>query len=194
MKQESYTPSVPDRGEAVNLARTLRATGYIDKITRRGILKLVSAVLNMDEFIRYHSETHADIVQVLPLKPQPETITTVTHGGRPMTLLECAEAEEPSPIDKVGLTENDEPLRELCFDYRNAQTTHAENYFQRIVRWVRMNAVRESFAASATRDSDAIRLLRTIYMSWALHGIAPELEDEIKALLARTDSASKDNT
>jgi hypothetical protein len=41
------------------------------------------------------------------------------------------------------MTENDEPLRELCYDYRNADTAHAENYFQRIFGWVRQQAVRQ---------------------------------------------------
>jgi hypothetical protein len=32
-------------------------------------------------------------------------------------------------------------------------------------------------------ESDAIRLLRTVYETWPLHGIAPELEAEIKRVL-----------
>ena len=43
---------------------------------------------------------------------------------------------------------------------------------------------------SARRDSEAIDLLNSIYMSWALHGIAPELEARIQELLARSDSTS----
>ena len=51
------------------------------------------------------------------------------------------------------MTENDEPLRELCFDYRNAATEHAENYFQRIVSWVKQQEVRGTFAVS---ESEAL--------------------------------------
>ena len=42
--------------------------------------------------------------------------------------------------------QSDEPLREMCFDYRNAVSSHAENYFQRIVHWVKQQAVRQSLA------------------------------------------------
>ena len=38
-------------------------------------------------------------------------------------------------------------------------------------------------ALAQSPEERAIKLLRTIYLSWALHGIAPDLEDEIKALL-----------
>jgi hypothetical protein len=51
------------------------------------------------------------------------------------------------------LNENEEPLRELCFNYRNSDTMHAENYFQRIVRWVRMHAVRNA-SRSAIRSTN----------------------------------------
>ena len=47
------------------------------------------------------SAPSSSIVQVLPLKPQPETVTKSTHGGRPMTLQECAEAEEPAAVSST---------------------------------------------------------------------------------------------
>ena len=47
------------------------------------------------------------------------------------------------------LDEYEEPLRELCFDYRNAHTLHAENYFQRIVRWVRQQEARRVHSSTA---------------------------------------------
>lgn len=79
-------------------------------------------------------------------------------------LLEAAEALERHLLNRLedelassslALTENDEPLRELCFDYRNAATAHAENYFQRIVRWVKQQEVRSSFAPAATTMPDS---------------------------------------
>lgn len=45
----------------------------------------------------------------------------------------------------MTLDENDEPLRELCFDYRNCTSQSAEEHFQRIVAWVRgIEAERDS--------------------------------------------------
>lgn len=41
-----------ERGEAVNLARTIRETDNIENVTRKGILSLVDAVLRMDEALR----------------------------------------------------------------------------------------------------------------------------------------------
>lgn len=79
-------------------------------------------------------------------------------------LLEAAEALERHLLNRLedelassslALTENDEPLRELCFDYRNAATAHAENYFQRIVRWVKQQEVRSSFAPAASERNQA---------------------------------------
>lgn len=66
-------------------------------------------------------------------------------------------AKSAPASSSLALTENDEPLRELCFDYRNAATAHAENYFQRIVRWVKQQEVRSSFAPAATENQiDAV--------------------------------------
>lgn len=66
----------------------------------------------------------------------------------------CADRSAPAS-SSLALTENDEPLRELCFDYRNAATAHAENYFQRIVRWVKQQEVRSSFAPAASERNQA---------------------------------------
>ena len=38
-------------------------------------------------------------------------------------------------------------------------------------------------ARTPAPEAKAIELLRKVYKSWALHGIAPELEGEIEALL-----------
>lgn len=73
-------------------------------------------------------------------------------------------AKSAPASSSLALTENDEPLRELCFDYRNAATAHAENYFQRIVRWVKQQEVRSSFAPAATKTthSDTPRMDATL--------------------------------
>lgn len=41
---------------------------------------------------------------------------------------------------------------------------------------------------AAVSATEAIGLLRAIYINWPLHGISPELDDQIQALLARSDS------
>lgn len=45
-------------------------------------------------------------------------------------------ADSPQ-VSRSRLLENDEPLREMCYDYRNAHPLHAEGCFQRIVQWVK---------------------------------------------------------
>jgi hypothetical protein len=47
-----------------------------------------------------------------------------------------------------GLDEHDEPLREMCIDYRTAHPYHAENYFQRIVRWVKTQSARSAIVTT----------------------------------------------
>jgi hypothetical protein len=77
--------------------------------------------------------------------------------------------QSPDEEQKEWLNENDEPLRELCYDYRNAHMTHAENYFQRIVHWVKQQAVRQSFP-SARGDSASEQRIRGLMDSVRRNG------------------------
>lgn len=62
-----------------------------------------------------------------------------TRGG--MSRTEAIELARQLERELAAQSElDDEPLREMMFDYRNAATTHAENYLQRVVRWVKRNA------------------------------------------------------
>lgn len=78
------------------------------------------------------------------------TDVSPSHGSAAVTPAVGTSYTIPGPwAPQFALNENDEPLRELCYDYRNAATAHAENYFQRIVRWVKQQAVRQSFSSAA---------------------------------------------
>lgn len=49
------------------------------------------------------------------------------------------ELERSVTQSATALDGNDEPLREMCIDYRGAHPLHAEGCFQRIVQWVKGN-------------------------------------------------------
>jgi hypothetical protein len=112
-------------------------------------------------------------------------------------------AELSARSSTAPLNENDEPLRKLCFDYRNSHTEHAEDYFQRIVRWVKQQAVRQSFDSANARMQEARDLLDDARYelrcaSGAVHR-APitetrikEVIEKISAFLAASDGNTKD--
>ena len=75
--------------------------------------------------------------------------------------LAASRSSDVRPLDD----QSDEPLRELCYDYRNAHTTQAEEYFQRIVQWVKQQA-----SPSATLTTEREAKLRDFIL-----GIADEM-------------------
>ena len=121
-----------------------------------GLRQVRDAIFALSEIsTRYNEEQQAMVENAMDAKVARDTCPTCHGTGNVIP------GWITSTDDKVGDTpmddQSDEPLRELCYDYRNANTIHAENYFQRIVRWVKRQTLHRS-ASDARASSGRGRL------------------------------------
>jgi hypothetical protein len=165
--------------------RTLLTTGFAR-------CAIPSATAPTDPFSRV-----IDLIESINIDRYGKPLVAALH------LCNDLAAELSARSSTAPLNENDEPLRKLCFDYRNSHTEHAEDYFQRIVRWVKQQAVRQSFDSANARMQEARDLLDDARYelrcaSGAVHR-APitetrikEVIEKISAFLAASDGNTKD--